>query len=146
MTPYVDVGFLSTLLIKTPGRKIAWRNLHRFSSLYTLNLLHCLQIENLLVRCQLDPDDSIKTTGLEGARLWRFYLQEGVFQVSTVGWEAAMRAGISWTKTLTENIPFLLILHPALAAESGATHFLSFDPRARQFARRAGMKVLPESL
>src|SRR5262249_50741172 len=79
MTPYIDVGFLSTLLIKTPGRKSAWRNLHRFDPPYTLNLLHHLQIENLLVRCQLDPDDRIKITGLEGARLWQFYLREGVF-------------------------------------------------------------------
>src|SRR6266851_9060356 len=63
MTPYIDVGFLSALLIKTPGRKIAWHNLHKFNPPYSLNLLHHLQIENLLVRCQLDPDDAIKTTG-----------------------------------------------------------------------------------
>ena len=146
MTPYIDVGFLSTLLIKTPARKIAWRNLQKFDPPYALNLLHHLQIENLLARCQLDRDDGIKTTGLEGARLWRFYCQEGVFHVNSVGWDAALRAAISWTQTLTHDVPFLLILHAALAAESGATQFLSFDSRARQFARRAGLKLLPELL
>jgi hypothetical protein len=146
MTPYIDVGFLSTLLIKTPGRKLAWRNLQKFDPPHALNLLHHLQIENLLARCQLDADDGIKATGLEGARLWRFYAQEGVFQVRSAGWDAAFRAAISWTQTLTQDVPFLLILHAALGAESGATHFLSFDPRARQFARRAGLKLLPESL
>src|SRR5438874_6024062 len=118
MTPYTDVGFLSTLLIKTPGRQIAWRNLQVFEPPHMLNLLQHLQIENLLVRSRLDPSDRVKAIASEGARLWRFYLREGVFQVGSAGWDAALRVAIGWTQSLSQNIPFLLILHAALAAES----------------------------
>ena len=76
MTPYIDVGFLSVLLVKTPGRRVAWRTLQRFPPPYPLNYLHHLQIENLLVRCQLDSDDKVKAVGLEGARLWKSYTAE----------------------------------------------------------------------
>lgn len=144
--PYIDAGFLSTLLVKTPGRKVAWRNLQRFPPPYPLNYLHHLQVENLLARCQIDTDDRTKTVGLEGSRLWHFYTAEGVFETAVAGWDAAFRVAISWTNTLTRDVPFLLILHATLAAESGATHFLSVDPRAREFARRAGLKLLPETL
>ena len=136
MTPYIDVGFLSVLLVKTPGRSVAWRALQRFQPPYPLNYLHHLQIENLLARCQLDSDDKVKAVGLEGARLWKSYMAEAVFEIGSVGWDSAFRAAISWTRTLTSDVLFLLLLHPALAAESGASHFLSFDPRAREFGRR----------
>jgi len=44
------------------------------------------------------------------------------------------------------TLPVLLLLWPALAASSGATHFLSFDPRTRRLASGAGLELLPESL
>ena len=68
------------------------------------------------------------------------------FEIGTAAWDAGLRSAIGWTQSLSQNVPFLFVLHAALAAESGATHFLSFDPRPRHFAQRAGLKLLPETL
>src|SRR5205823_5789856 len=94
---------LSTLMIKTRGRTIAWQTLRKFEPPHPLNLLHHLQIENLLARYQLDPNGAIKTSGLEGVHLWRFYLQEEVFRIDSAPWEAALQTAIRWTQALTQN-------------------------------------------
>jgi hypothetical protein len=84
---------------------------------------------------------------LEGNRLWRGYLDEGVFQIQSVDWETAFRVAITWNRGYTTPAPApLLLLHPALAATAGASHFLSFDPRSRRAAKSAGLRPLPEQL
>ena len=62
-------------------------------------------------------------------------------------WDSAFRVAITWNnQQVATPPPFLLLLHPALAFVAGATQFLSFDPRARDVARMAGMQVLPDKL
>ncbi len=147
MTPYLDAGFLITLLIKTSGSRAAREALHRFQAPFFLNFLHQLQIENLLVRGQTEGTGEEQRAALEGNCLWRQYVDEGVFQFRGVDWETAFRMAITWNRAYTRKAPApLLLLHAALAAVAGASHFLSFDPRSRQAAQAGGLRVLPQEL
>jgi len=147
MIPYLDAGFLITLLIKTPGSRHAREALRRFQAPFLLNFLHQLQTENFLVRGQTEGTGDEQRAALEGNRLWRQYVDEGVFQFRSVDWETSYRMAITWNRAYTRKAPSpLLILHPALAAVGGASHFLSFDPRSRQPAKAAGLRLLPEEL
>jgi hypothetical protein len=147
MTAYLDAGFLLTLLIRTPGSLLAQNILGRLDAPFQLNFLHQLQAENLLARTQLSGDSIEEATGLEGQRLWRYHLAEGVFQVGPADWDTSLALAVKWNRQFTEAPPVpLLILHPALAAVAGATHFMSFDPRSRSLAKAAGLKLLPDRL
>ena len=146
MSPYLDAGFLITLLIKTPGTRSAREIIRRFPAPFALNLLHQLQAENFLVRAQTEGDGEEKTAATHGQRLWRQHLAEGVFRIAPVDWEAALNLAITWNHAVTTPAPPLLLLHPAIASISGATHFLSFDPRSREAAKTAGLQLLPDDL
>ena len=144
MTPYFDLGFLLTLLVKSPARRAAWEITNRFSPPYRLNFLQELQIENGFTR-QLATQRA--DVGTQGLRLWNQYLDEGVFHLTSEEWDTALRLAIGWNRNFTRNVPATtFILRPALASASGATHFLSFQSESRQVARTAGLKLLPERL
>jgi hypothetical protein len=147
MTPYLDGGFLLTLLAKTPGSPIASGLLRDIPTPIQINFLHQLQAENLLIRLQKDSDPSKQSGGNVGQRLWRHYLDEGVFTLVEPQWDLAFRNAITWNRLLPETPPSpWLFLHPALAVADGATHFFSFDPRARQLVRAHGMQLLPATI
>jgi hypothetical protein len=147
MQPYLDVGFLLTVLVRTDGAPAANRILRRLGAPFVVNFLHQLQVENLLVSCQKSAAPERQALGNEGFRTWRNYLSEGVFQLTPADWDSAFRLALTWnSQAVAEPHLPLLLLHPALAAVGGASHFLSFDPRSRAVARAAGLKVLPERL
>ena len=147
MTPYFDLGFLLTLLVKSPSRRVAWEITNRFSPPYRLNFLQQFQIENGLSRQLTAQRAAIREVGTQGLRLWNQYLDEGVFHVTSDEWDTAFRLAITWNRNLTRNVPApTFILHPALASASGATHLLSFQLESRQVARTAGLKLVPERI
>lgn len=147
MTPYFDLGFLLTLLVKSPGRRTAWEITNRFGPPYRLNFLQQFQIENGFARQLTAQNVQVQEIGTHGLCLWNQYLDEGVFHVTSEEWDTALRLAISWNRNLTRSVPATtFILHPALASAGGATHFLGFQPESRQVARTAGLKLLPERL
>ena len=147
MSPYLDGGFLLVLLTRTAGTSVASGILREISPPIGVNFLHQLQAENLLIRFQRDANVDLQRNGNEGLRLWNHYLHEGVFAMVGVDWESAFRNAITWTRLHPSAPPSpWLLLHPALAVTAGATHFCSFDPRAREVARSHGLQLLPESL
>jgi len=126
MTPYLDAGFLLTIFVRTSGTSIAHRVL-RESAPFSINLLHQLQTENLLVSLRKSAEPVRQTVGIEGQRLWSNYLAEGVLRLVEADWEKAFRLAIFWNLRHPPTPPLLLV-HPALAALTGATDFFSFDP------------------
>jgi hypothetical protein len=147
MTPYLDAGFLLTLLVPADGSALAHRVLRRGSAPFALNFLHQLQAENLLVGLEKSDDPARQTAGLQGKQLWQHYLAEGVFQLTPTDWDSAFRVAITWNNQHPRTPPLpLLLLHPALAAVARATEFLSFDPRSRAVAKAAGLRLHPERL
>src|ERR1041385_8945082 len=115
MRPYLDGGFLLALLAKLPGTPIAARLLRALHPPVPINFLHQLQAENMLVRFQKDPNSSIQIGGNEGFRLWRHYLDEGVFVITEMDWDTAFRNAITWNRTVPDSPPSpWLYLHPAL--------------------------------
>lgn len=147
MTPYLDGGFLLSLLAKVPGTPLAARFLRAIETPVSINFLHQLQAENMLLRFQSNESPPLRIGGNAGLKLWRQYLDEGVFTLAETDWDTAFRNAIAWNR-LGAGIPPSpwLFLHPALALSSGATAFYSFDPRARAMARTHRMKLFPERL
>lgn len=147
MKPYLDAGFFLALLVKVPGTPTAASLLREISPPIPINSLHQLQAENMLIRLQKDPNPNLQTGGNDGNRLWRHYIDEGVFALTETDWESALRNAITWNRTIPDSPPSpWLFLHPALALASGATAFYSFDPRTRLLARSHGIRLFPERL
>ena len=147
MSPYLDAGFLLTLLVPTHGSALANQLLRHSDAPFELNFLHQLQAENLLRRMELSSDPARQIAGRKGRALWRHYLDEGVFLLDLTDWNSALEVAIAWNEHHSSPPPPpLLLLHPALAAISACTAFLSFDPRSRSVAQAVGLRVLPDRL
>jgi len=148
MSPYFDAGFLLTLLVHRPASRTTLETMGTFNPPFSLNFLHQLQAENFLARGQIEGNDAERRAALQGTQLWRQYLAEGVFQIGPVDWDTSWRLAINWNAHFAHEAPpppFLLI-HPAMAAVTGTTHFLGFDPRSRNVAKAAGLKLVPDRL
>lgn len=124
MNPYHDGGFLLVLLTERQGTSIASAILRKIPPPISINFLHRLHAENLLIRFQKDPNPGLQINGNEGLRLWNHYLSEGVFSMISLDWESSFRNAITWTRLHHSAPPSpWLFLHPALAMTVGATHF-----------------------
>ena len=79
---------------------------------------------------------------ISGARL-----AEGVFVIENPPWDDAWRVVIGLHRDLVPPVPQLSpLLHLAAAQLTGASHYLSLGPPARQLARKLGFHVLPGNL
>lgn len=147
MIPYLDAGFLLTLLIHTGESARAKSVLAKCPPPYSISFLHQLQAENLFAQLGRSSHTDRQRAGKTALRLWGWYFAEGFFESSEPDWDTSFRLAITWNAAShAAPPPPLLLLHPALATVSESTHFLSFDPRSRAIAQRAGLELLPERL
>jgi hypothetical protein len=147
--PHFDLGFLLCLILNSPGRMKAWESVKPFEAPWPLTRLHQFQVENGLRRHSQQPDKKVRAIAETGQREWRNYLAEGVFQVISAkfDWEDALENAVDWNRRIVGSVPPPnLILHPSVAVATGATHFLSFDPRSRALAAHAGLVLVPRIL
>ena len=148
MKPFLDTGFLVTLVMITRGSRAAWQIIRGFSEPLCVTHLQSFQVENRLLRESTNGENpALRAAAGDALQRLQRYLDEMVFQTVHVDYDIAIRQAGMWQRDLGAEAPLaLLLLWPALAVTAGATHFLSFDPRPRKFAKSAGLKLLPETL
>ena len=148
MKPFLDSGFLLTLLLKTSGSPKAWEIARRLDGPIPLATFQIFTIDNRLQR-EIEAKDSTpeqRAIAANALQNLRWYLDQQVFRPIRLDYDIAIDLAYRWQKQSNSTLPALLLMWPALAATIGATHFLSFDPRTRQLARASGLKALPEKL
>jgi hypothetical protein len=147
MTHYLDLGFLLCLVTKASGSPLAWEAVRTLPQPLPLTTLQALQVENGLRKRLLGPDPKLQAVAARAWGLWQFYLREMVFALTLAPWDAAFALARSWNERTPEEPPTSsFLLHPAIAASCGCTHFLSFQPESRALAAAAGMTLLPVKL
>jgi hypothetical protein len=148
MKAFLDTGFLLTLLLKTNGSPKSWEIARSLDGPLSIASFQIFNIENRLQR-QIEAEDSAaadRAVAANALQNFRWYLDQQVLRPIRLDYDIAIDLASQWQKRSRTTLPALLLLWPALAATTGATHFLSFDPRPRQLAKAAGMKLLPERL
>src|SRR4051794_26454664 len=148
MKPFLDSGFLLTLLLKTSGSSSAWQITRKLDGPLLVTSLQIFNTENRLQR-EIESDNCTSAQRAMAANALqnlRWYLEQQVFRPVRLDYDIAIDLAYQWQKRGKDTLPSLMLLWPALAITTGATHFLSFDPRTRQLAHSAGLKLLPEKL
>jgi hypothetical protein len=148
MKAFLDSGFLLTLLLKTSGSKKAWEIARNLNEPLFLARLQILNTENRLQR-EIEADDSTspqRAVAANALQNFRWYLDQQVFRPVPLDYDIAIDLAYQWQRRAKNTLPALLLLWPALAVASGATLFLSFDPRTRTLGRSSGLKLLPQKL
>lgn len=147
MTHYLDLGFLLCLVTKTPGSALAWETVRPLPQPMPITAFQAVQVENGLRKRLFVKDAKLQAVAAKAWGLWEFYQREMVFALAPAPWDAAFALARSWSQSLVQEPPgATFILHPAVAAASGCTHFLSFQPESRVLAASAGLKLLPARL
>lgn len=147
MTHYLDLGFLLCLVAKAPGSAAAWEAVRKLPQPLLLTSLQALQVENGLRKRMLGTDTKLQAIAARAWGLWQFYLNELVFSLAPAPWDAALALARSWNERAPKEPPTSsFLLHPAIAASCGCTHFLSFQPESRALAAAAGMILVPARL
>lgn len=149
MKAFLDTGFLLSLILEMTGSRAGWQITRRLEGPLHLCHFQRFQIENRLLREIENPAAKEAEHAGAAAALQnlKHYLDEQFFQTMPIDYDIALHLAGQWQSQLQGRTPpALLLLWPALAVTAGATHFLSFDPRPRQLAQIAGLKLLPERL
>lgn len=149
MKPFLDTGFLLSLVLEMRGSQTAWQLSRRFNEPLHLAHLQRFHLENRLQREIENAQSTAPQRAVAAGALNRLrrYVDELVFQSVPLEYDVALHLAGQWQKQLSgDTPPALLLLWPALAVTAGATHFFSFDPRPRQLAHAAGLKLVPERL
>jgi hypothetical protein len=146
MIPYVDAGFLLTLLVLTDGSFIAKKALHDAELPLPITALHQLQVANLIQQLKSSPASDRKRMASAAEQAWEWYFSEQIFMPEAPNWDSAFADAVHATLNQKSPAPLLLVLHVAAAKNLGATHFFSFDPRSRALASEAGMRLQPPEI
>ena len=148
MKNFPDTGFLLTLLFRTSGSEAAWRIARQLEGPLLTTSLQAFTIENRILREIESPQSTANQRAIAANALqnFRWYLEQQVFAPVSLDYDIALQLASQWQKQAKQVLPGLMLLWAAIAATIGATTFLSFDPRSRQVAKAAGLRLLPAQL
>src|SRR5260221_4827592 len=145
MKPFLDAGFLLALILEMRGSRVAWQITREMDAPLYLCHFQRFQTENRLLREVENSAAKATERASASAALQklRHYLDEQFFQAIPLEYDVALDLAGQWQGQLIGRTPpGMLLFWPALAVTAGATHFLSFDPRPRQLAEKAGLQLL----
>ena len=144
METYADSSFLVSLCGEDTNSVAAKRYMACHTLTLPFNPLHRLEVRNALRlavrRREFDPADrQAALVELEAD------VREGLLVHEAIPWTDALRRAEALSHRHTETLGTRAadILHVAIALESGARRFLSFDAIQRQLAGAEGLDVQP---
>lgn len=144
VTAYPDPSFLVSLVSKDTRSAEAAAYMARTAEPLMFTPLHRIEARNALRNAAGRGEI---TTAEQRAAFRRIEddLHEGLLVHSPVGWTDVFRQAdeLSEKHAATEGQRTIDLLHVALALESGAKTFLSFDGRQRKLAKASGLQVKP---
>ncbi len=141
---YADSSFLVSLLRADANHQRAIRYMARVAATLTFTPLHRLEVRNALRNaCSLRQitDDELRLSLHQVQR----DLETGLLVHTSVEWTNVFRRTDDLSDKHARPAPQRTIdlLHVAIAIESGAQNFLSFDNRQRLLAKAAGLRINP---
>ena len=141
---YPDASFLFSLVTNDSKTLEAKAYMVRAATPLFFTPLHRTEVRNAL----RNAAGRAEITAQECRAAFRLIdedLLEGLFLHTAVGWTDAFRRAdeLSEKHAAQHGQRTIDLLHVAIALESGAKTFLSFDNRQRKLAQAAGLKVKP---
>src|SRR5688572_9867341 len=112
MKPFLDSGFLLTLLFETSGSSVAWDLVRKLPGSLHLASLQRLNVENRLVRQIEAPETPQREKAVAAAALQRFrhFMAEEVFVSVQLDYDIAILLASQWQGRLLGQTPPLLLL------------------------------------
>ena len=143
-TAYADSSFLVSLVASDTRSDEAASYMERAAQVLLFTPLHRIEARNAL-RNAVGRGEITASEQRTAFRQIDDDLRDGVLVHTPVGWTDVFRRAdeLSEKHASTEGQRTIDLLHVALALESGAKTFLSFDGRQRKLAKAAGLKVKP---
>lgn len=143
-TAYPDSSFVVSLVCRDTNSNEAANYMARAAQTLVFTPLHRIEARNALRnaagRGEITPSEQ-----RAAFRQIDDDLRDGMLVHMPVAWTDVFRRAdeLSEKHAATEGQRTIDLLHVALALESGAKIFLSFDVRQRNLAKAAGLKVKP---
>lgn len=144
VSAYPDSSFLVSLVSKDTRSTDAAAYMARTAEPLMFTPLHRIEARNAL-RNAVGRGDITASEQRAAFRRMEDDLRDGLLVHTAVGWTDVFRRAdeLSEKHAAAEGQRTIDLLHVALALESGANTFLSFDARQRKLAKGAGLKVKP---
>ena len=141
---YADSSFLVSLHRADTKHATAESFLARAALTLAFSPLHRVEVRNALRNATAHGE----MTAADCRQAFRQIdddLRDGLLVHTPVAWTDVFRRAdeLSEKHAATEGQRTIDLLHVALALESGAKTFLSFDVRQRKLAKAAGLKIKP---
>ena len=143
-TAYPDSSFLVSLVCRDINSGGASSYMERAAQALFFTPLHRIEARNAL-RNAVGRRDISAPEQRAAFRQIDEDLRDGLLIHTPVNWTDIFRRAdeLSEKHAATEGQRTIDLLHVAIALESGAKTFLSFDIRQRKLAKAAGLKVKP---
>ena len=141
---YPDSSFLFSLVAQDSSSDEASAYMARTAAPLVFTPLHRIEVRNALRNAAARREISAQERR-SAFRLIEEDLDEGLFVHLLVHWTEVFRRAdeLSERHSIGAGQRTLDLLHVAIAIESGAKTFLSFDRRQRRLAAAAGLRVRP---